>query len=360
MGIFNTYYSDNINCESYNGAMDASIESSDAILYEAAEEFYKINAGLYVADIMIESAVLEGANESVLIEGAVGNVIEKIKNAFKKLWAKIKAWFGQVKRFFKILFMNGKKFVNEFKIEINHKEGKGFTYNGWVWDIDKATDKAKEKIGLIDKLYNGVVSDIKKATDELKDSRSKYITSIKDNYDYDSITEFLDKEMGNVELGDFLKDLEETAHGGTSKEEVENFDQGMSKDGMMNYIVGNGKAIKEIEDADKEVDKNFKNIINALNSAEKSYLSATKSNTDNNASVIGSVVSKLSAVGRAALTRNQSINSRLIELMKQCAKDYESILKAFLRYKPKKESFGSYYDDDDNTNNVLEQAMKYI
>ncbi len=77
------------------------------IMFEAAQDLSQIQNGLYIADAMLESAVLfEGDSQETLVENVVKDFFQKIIDAFKKLWNKLKAWFKISSKVLKIYEKN--------------------------------------------------------------------------------------------------------------------------------------------------------------------------------------------------------------------------------------------------------------
>ena len=98
--------------------MDELVQESAEISYELSESLHKIEAATYIADIMIESAVTEGAeNVEALVESTMKERFQKMKKAFMDFLKKIKDWF---KKIFTAITNKGKK-TNEY-IKQNENE----------------------------------------------------------------------------------------------------------------------------------------------------------------------------------------------------------------------------------------------
>ena len=132
---------------------DYSIENNGHLvaLAEAFDELAEINESL--ADINAQAidayadgykdggesgaqAAMEAFVGTPVMEGFLGDAKDKIVNALKKLWAKIKAFFKSALAYFDAIFMSGKKFAEKYKDEINKKTLSGFKYEMFEYTLD--------------------------------------------------------------------------------------------------------------------------------------------------------------------------------------------------------------------------------
>ena len=91
-----------VTVENYKGFVDPSLAGIQSINAEASLEAYQLNASLYVSDVIMEEAVIEGAAEpEVLLEGVAKDSLTKLKEMFQKFWSKVRAWFEKAKKPFK-------------------------------------------------------------------------------------------------------------------------------------------------------------------------------------------------------------------------------------------------------------------
>ena len=87
----------NVELEMDIPGVEPTIECAQNILYEFNKGVTDTLAATYVADIMLESAVSEGAeNVEELVEGAVGDALNKAANYFKDFMTKIAVWFKRI------------------------------------------------------------------------------------------------------------------------------------------------------------------------------------------------------------------------------------------------------------------------
>lgn len=87
-----------------------------------------------------QQAAMEAASAYVngpVMEGVVGDAWESIKKAFKKLWAKIKAFFHSAIQYFDAYFKNARKFAEKYEDEIKNAKLDGFKYEMHRWNFTK-------------------------------------------------------------------------------------------------------------------------------------------------------------------------------------------------------------------------------
>lgn len=132
---------------------DYSIENNGHLvaLAEAFDELAEINESL--ADINAQAidayadgykdggesgaqAAMEAFVGTPVMEGFLGDAKDKIVNALKKLWAKIKAFFKSALAYFDAIFMSGKKFADKYKEEILKNDLSGFKYEMFEYTLD--------------------------------------------------------------------------------------------------------------------------------------------------------------------------------------------------------------------------------
>lgn len=341
---------DNVTTESY--FVDAACEA-------LVSDIFNVDKAYHVADIMGEVKVIkEGADAQVILEGMISSGIEKLKEVFKKFWAKLQAWFASVKKYFKSLFLKGKDFVKEFRKEITDKKVDGFKYHAFKYTLnagDSAGDKIMNKVNAeVDRCAAGIkkgtsARDLKDINDALKALGLK-ADEMKNSTDYQ---EAIIKEIGmggattTSELTDELKkayrDGEETA------EDFEEFESN-SKDEMLELVESADKSIKQFEKDEKAFEKDVNAIIKALDAIKK---------TDNEAAY--KLAQKYSSYASAMLTLGKIPSTEKVNAYREAANSFRSILGSFVRFKPAKEGAEVDDEDDDPVNeSLLEAAMRLI
>ena len=320
-----------------------TMEASDQILYEFAEDMYKINAALYVSDVIIEQSVTEGAeNPETLMENVVTDFFKKLVEAFKKLWAKIKGWFKEVIKSLEVLFMNGEKFIKKYKKELEDKKATGFKYKGFKYDVakmetavagitTKATGYSNTNLGSLDGVskedLENRLGDIAKLTG----------------------AEFIEKVFGKATT-DLKKDIVTDLRGGTDTQyELSDF-EGFNKSAMISFVEGYKKCIDNVKKDAAEADKNLSNCIKAIESAGKSY----KGEESGVTGVVSTVASNL----KACVSVAQGMYALKQSAYKEVYKYSVHILKKYLTFKPAKES--AFDDYGSESKSILESAMDLI
>ena len=124
----------------YNGYQNYDIQVMEGYDVEAGgdaaahQEFVQEMVGVYQAMHAMDMAEIElrrnnggvalescteGMEEFEAVqEASVQSIVTKVKDALKKLWAKIKGFFKSIRKYFDYLFMSGKDFVKKYQTEI--------------------------------------------------------------------------------------------------------------------------------------------------------------------------------------------------------------------------------------------------
>lgn len=149
-----------------NGALRIATESVEE-LHDIFLEFYDMEQAELAA--IHEGVALEGSQYQAVAEAAIGNAITKIKDFFKKLWEKVKAFFKNVKMYLDAMFMKAKDFVKKYKkvIQEANKDIKDFEYNMYDYN-NAAIDDAKvvnefDPGSFTSDIMTSISSDVKKA-----------------------------------------------------------------------------------------------------------------------------------------------------------------------------------------------------
>ncbi len=321
----------------------------DEILFEAAKDIHQIQGGLYVADIMMESQVVyEGASEEVLLEGVVKDFFDKLIEAFRKLWNKIKAWFQQVYKSIELLFADGAKLVKKFGKEIHAKDTNGYTYKGYNWkkdavaalyDLRKVEKEEVPSFSSIEQIIEAADVPTNKegkvTSEEVQKANKEYLREVASA---DNISEL--KE--NI--------LEQTMGGSTEKEEIENFSV-YSVTEMMNFLKDHKKLVDKLKKAEKNNNRTCDNVIKGFTNLKKEL------STEDQAKY-SSTISNCATAFRNIIAVNNAMVSCAIIVAKKQNSEFVGALKGLLRYKPAKEGFG--YMGGSNNSSLLESAMGLI
>lgn len=368
MGIFNTnsYASQ---APSYDTiAMIGTDAEFDNILVESFKDTYQLEAGLYIADILMEQkVVMESANAEVLLEAVAGNLFERIRTLFKKMWEKIKSWFEAFVKNIKMMMVSGKKFIKEFGSELRKKNATGFKYMGYEYSSDVNTietihnvciKKVTDHVSKLDyskaaQLSKGIEVSPKQRIENAANGKGASAGFADDNSE--SIAEWKEKVCGEIrnncstpeEISAEMRELL------GSKIECKDFDN-MDKSEMITAVDTFEKTIEEVNKACAEQEKSINKIIANVNKIEKEFKNIDESVKGKATSVITAITSRLSFL----ITLRSAVTKTYASIVKEVAKDCESTLKAYIRFRPAKavkESAG-----EESFENILESALNFI
>lgn len=353
---------------------EVSMESStlDSACEALVSDIYTVDIAYHTADIIGEVQVLkEGADGEALLEGMISSGIEKLKNAFKKFWAKIQAWFAAVKKYFKSLYLKGKDFVKEFKKEILEKKATGFKYHAFKYTFSKGDTETT-------RIFNDINSKIDKVASNLtKDANgNRDLNSIETSLSNENVPDATVKDMkiGSDYQEVVIKELRVSGATTTSElseelakiyrdgeEDASDFEEfeSNSKNDMLDLVENSDKKIKDFEKLEKNFEKDVNKIIKALDAIKKN---------DTNESVY-KLAQARSSQATALLTIGKIPCDVQIAAYKEAASSFRTILGSFVRFKPAKE--GAEMDDEEveegcggkkkcATESLLDVAMNLI
>ncbi len=342
---------------------EVSIESYtlDAACEALVNDIYSVDKAYHIADIIGEVKVIkEGADPEVLLEGMIMSAIEKLKNMFKKFWAKIKAWFDAVRKYVKSFTLDCKNFVKEFRKELEQKKVTGFKYTAykytfnvdnqvksWCATLDtkvtecaaglaKDADGKRNLSNLVSELGKGGNSAYDANTDagknKMKDANalttgSEYAEEVLKALDVSGAT--TESEL-RTELDKLYRDGEE------QEQEFEEFESCSVSD-MLDFIESFEKKVSDYENDEKKIETDINNVIKAL---DKIKSTDTGSND-----LIVKYANKYSQRATKLLTIRKIFVDAKVSAYREAGKSYRSILGSFLRRKPVKEGAGM--DDEE-------------
>lgn len=340
-----------------NSDIIPTMEGSDAILLEANEDSYKINAALYIADIAIENSILNGKGPdevNVLIEGVIKGTLDKIINSLKTFWKHIQEWFSGVLENIKVLTSSGEKFIAKYGTLLEEKVSKvkNFTYDGYLYDYGAVKTFAKTVTDKAETMSHGVsnpsgetAEDIAKSVGEVATlEKSKFVEAIVSS-----------GNAGSNTIADMKKHMTFIAHKKDSSHKSRSIDAGQVKE-MIETVRGNKAMIEELKVAKGNLDGMFKNIISGF--------SKLKNKADGSTPIdgISSVISKMESNAKAALSVSQAVASTQIAIRKEMYGAHLSVLKRLATHK-EKGSTASPTPEDESTKegfNLFESAFNLI
>lgn len=311
------------------------IESATAISEiqaETMEDLATLECALYVTDVMLEEAALEGTqNVEILMENAFSSTFKAIKDKMLKLWAKIKEFFRKMKDYLRTFFISGEKFVKEYRVQILKKsaDAKGFTYKMYPYHNGKDETTS---------LINSAMTLRSKVTDASKTKQE--------------IIDELKKEIyGKKTEAEHFEELRKELRGGDSKEEYKGFGgKSPEVDDLMKAVQGKTEALKTITDAEKEVSDMFKGIIKDCDDKMKDKETSAE---DLKEAQIDSAIATLVS------TYCTRVSNTASDIVKEYAKAAEGILKSLVRASEKsitKESATTSVEGE----SILESALRFI
>lgn len=322
------------------------------IISDATEELAALESALYVADVMLEEKALEGATPEemeVLLEGVMTSMYGRLKEVLKKLMAKVKQWFANVKKFFQILFSHGKDFAKKYRADIVKAQAraKGFKYKtydfngGWGALLDMYDGKKILDIDPLDKA-DDILKNAKEGTSTTELVKQYMQTNHWGGGKFDSQAEY-------------NKEVKEALYGGSfEREEFEDFSKGPSVQDMLKVLEQGSKCIANIDKSERGIQNQCSKTLREIEKAEREAAKEVKAGE------------KLSRRYSLATEICKAVANAIIggldiykEAIKTATRDAESILKSLLRHKPAKEGFeGEEFDE--GTESILESAFKLL
>lgn len=317
----------------------ASDNFIDEVMMQFVQELYTIDEAYMTADIIGSTKVItEGADPHALMESMLASGIEKIKAAWNKFLAGIKAFFNKVIDFFKSLVMSGKKFVKEFgdKLKDKAKGNPDWEWNGFDYNIGAGDGKVTSYLSTVDSKFNDLLggmtvdaaasaagSEIGKRAGDGKD-HEKNIPNREDTKD-----ELL-KKLGQTDDTSGLKsDLYEIYRGGDSKSK-QKLGGASGVDKMMKFITSSVDQVSEFTKQKRTFENQASNVINKLDAYSRQ---SGKTDAETN---LYKYVSGVSAALNACVEIRKTIMDVRINVYKEAARAYTGALKMFLNFGGKK------------------------
>ena len=323
-----------------NGALRIATESVEELHDIFMTTFYATEQAELGA--VHEGVALEESSYAAVYEGAVRDAFTKVKEFFKKLWDKVKAWFHNVKRFFDSLIMSGKDFVKKYKNDINKAhnikdfEFKMFDYND---ALINSADKNVDIDGVSTAMFNDLMSCVKSG-----DVYAKY-DDVKKEFEHDAVvksygTGFFHKNVNDLEeFNDLCYSVFRSKKGvtGITKDDKEDVD--ITDISTYASILENAGNIKSVVDSmAKKTDKTYTNAIKQVENLEKEERSKKYDGPDAgkngqaeqdfnaNKSNISKVLNGVSS----ALSTMQSMTNTYMNEWKVVVKERDSVYKQLI------------------------------
>ena len=311
-------------------------EFHEEMVRESALDMARVNGGMYVAEQLIENALFTAEAEEVatLIEGAVKDFFEKLKESLQKLWAKIKAWFKHIVEAVKRFFLSGKELVKKHKAKIEKaaKDNSTKEVKCFKWNPDALANKTLDMINKLesDKVASNIHDEILAKKDvDTAEAKKQILNSV-----------------GVEKVGEIAKELKDVARSG----EKDTYTIGELNIGEFITVVGSSdKLIKAVETTNKVVDKSMREGIAMINEMARD---AYKDEKDTE--VVGTIkkaASTYTELVRYGATLRTSVVKAYTSEVKAMSRQMTSVLKGLLNYagSPKREAakegaFADIYD----------------
>ena len=299
--------------------IEPTFEGSAKILYEFSSDVYKLISGMYVADVMIESAVSEGAtNADILVEETEESFKTKMVNTFKKLATKIKEWFRKIIEHLDYLAKGYKRFVTKNEKQIN----KNFDTMGGKITIstnDLNDPYPLQSVEIMKRTYNNYIRTIMEESynslDKHREELDKrfyrllvVLTSNIDAKDISSIKQHIYRNDFHI-ISEPLNDV-------------------TSLSDYIDNLKSGDDVIKEFKDKEQTTLKLIDSVIKLINTEKYRYDIKT--------------LSEINIYFSKCINLVQTLTAIFIEGVKSSMNQSYIILKKILTYKPAKESFNIF------------------
>lgn len=327
------------NFSSRSEQYEVSIEGCGHIemFVEQTEEMCALESAMYIADVMLEETAMEGtSNMEVLVEGVVSSFFTRLGDSVKKLLAKIKQWFMNVKKYLTMMITNGKDFAKKYKTEILTAAAKarGFKYK--TFGEDKAETALNEILGGASNQDSGAIFGIS----------AKLVKDAKDKSSSDLAREYLKENVwdGKESMAEFTTAIKEEI---PEREEFEDFKSGPSANDLIQVLETAGDIVKALDKLKVEIEKNLTTVIKELDGA-------SKDGDDEDKRVYTTAVTIATGIANTSV----SLCNIAKETIKKYYKDAHFILKRLISHKPRKESYEP--EGFGSEDSVLEAALRMI
>lgn len=310
-------------------------------------EIYTINETYLTADIVGTCKVLtEGADANVLMENIITTGVAKLKAAWEKFLASVRAFFDKVITFFKSMFLSGDKFVSQYGKDVKDKAKtvNKYSYKGYKYDKAKGDAAVKSALEAIAKEVSGYVGGLTvEAASDL--TRDELIAKLGKG-DKKTPAEVVEAVVKRIHSGSSsvseLKSHIKDVYRGDTNERTKITLTGSNVTSMLDMVSKAKNDIKSVQQDKASFENNVKMIIGKLDKIGKTKAETkAETNTYQKASLISSYLSALMNAYKAPCDAK-------ITMYKEMYRNYLAVLKMFLNFgKNKKVSEGVALEGDD-------------
>ena len=289
----------------------------------------------------------------VTLEAAGDTIFTKIKNFFKSVWDKIVGWWKSVVKFFQAMIMSDKDFISKYKKEITEKSKTKFEYKGHNFK-DSVLDDLGGRVNKITaamKDFFDMRMDLGSTEYGVEFTAKQQLKMDKANKEIEKIA---DAAEGNYSgSATAKKKLVREFRGGTdTKKTIKEFSH-CSPEHMMDVLEGAKSALSDIQALQQDVTEAIKAYDDELDKAKSAYDKAEREPSKKSAYI--SHVNRAIALAKHGLQYQTAFLSVAKDCRVEQHKEYSSVLRAFVRFTPKKEAFGIT-----ESSNILDGFTSYI
>ena len=303
-------------------------------MHESFCEFEKFRGELPVAMSNIYESVAIDQSKPVedrlaVMEGAVSEGWQRIKNWFVKIGEKIRAWFDSVVKFFKTIFLSNKKFIDKYGAELRGKDTSKFTYSGHMWSENKMGEWSKKVEGcrsLAEGAFKDAVDAAAKATDA-KGADTAYKISEKKKE--------IDKKLGVNGISQFKEKMVRETRGG-EKREINGF-KAKSVDAMISFVTDEADVVKDLQETANDIKDASAKYADEVDTAMGKYKDGE--NDHGKRASIASYLGHAAEVARYHISYETAALETKKSLLHAMVSEFSGALRSFARYSPKKESY---------------------
>lgn len=254
-------------------------EGAMVAVAESETNYTRLMMGIGITEAVAYS---ETGEPMVYTESFIGDVVDKIKAFFKKLWEKIKALFKRFILMFDQYFKSDKDFLKKYKSRILKSTNKDMTYSGYPFSkangfqnttIIANFNNAEGVNRLIDNHISPEILNAKANADTLSERREDIVDRFRGS--------MLNKSNQTVDASDFHDELFEYFHGSTSKETLDDSDPELNLSNCISILENNKEAVKEAQKVVDKIGKWIDDAVKRIEQESKRDITAYKNNVNN-------------------------------------------------------------------------------
>ena len=251
-------------------AMESAAELHEIFM----ESFYNVEQAELAA--ATEGVALEGSQYEAVAEAAIKNAATKIKEFLQKLWAKVKAFFHNIKRYLDSIFMSGADFVKKYQKEID-KMGKLEDYTVKMYNYDDDEIDSVVEVNVEDtanELLKGYGLSIDKAKDDMLSKAEKETIESPNDLDMEKLRDDIATKLSGgkcKEYDEFEKwcfgAFRNGAEGSDDKEDRDI--NGSDVERFAKILAGSKKLASKVDSMASKTDSAYSKAVKVVGDCEK-------------------------------------------------------------------------------------------